>query len=160
MSDLTVTRARPGMITIRGDLAELAGPVARVAGCAMPERRLSTRAGGRTLLWMSPDEAMLICPRDEAAGLAADLAFATGDVFATVVDVSDARAVWDLTGPVEDVLSTLAPVDFAALEPSEVRRTRLAQVPAAFWCEGDGWRLVAFRSVAGYVEGLMRVAAA
>ncbi len=49
----------------------------------------------------------------------------------------------------------LSPTDLAALEPGELRRTRLAQVAAAFWAEEGGFRLVAFRSVAAYVMGLL-----
>ena len=49
----------------------------------------------------------------------------------------------------------LAPVDFSALAPGELRRTRVAQVAAAFWAEGDGYTLISFRSVAGYVMGLL-----
>jgi sarcosine oxidase subunit gamma len=46
-------------------------------------------------------------------------------------------------------------VDFVTLAPGELRRTRAAQVAAAFWREGDGYTLVCFRSVAGYVMGLL-----
>ena len=49
----------------------------------------------------------------------------------------------------------LAPVDFANLAPRELRRTRVGQVAAAFWKDGDGYTLISFRSVAGYVMGLL-----
>ena len=45
------------------------------------------------------------------------------------------------------------------IAPDEVRRSRLAQVAGAFWREGDGWRIVCFRSVGTYVETLLRNAA-
>ena len=68
---------------------------------------------------------------------------------------------FDLQGPgAQGALAKLCPVDFAALAPSEVRRTRMAQIPAAFWRHGDGWRILCFRSVAGYAEALLRNAAA
>jgi len=42
-----------------------------------------------------------------------------------------------------------------------VRRTRFAQVPAAFWMQDDNSaEVVAFRSVAAYVFGLLKTAAA
>jgi sarcosine oxidase, subunit gamma len=70
--------------------------------------------------------------------------------------VSDARAVFRIEGAKADqVISKLAPVDFAKLAPKELRRTRTAQVAAAFWREGDGFTLVCFRSVASYVMGLL-----
>ena len=49
----------------------------------------------------------------------------------------------------------LAPVDLANIAPGEIRRTRVAQVAAAFWKDADGFTLVSFRSVAGYVMGLL-----
>jgi sarcosine oxidase subunit gamma len=46
-------------------------------------------------------------------------------------------------------------VDFATLEPNELRRTRAAQVAAAFWKDEAGYTLVCFRSVASYMMGLL-----
>jgi sarcosine oxidase subunit gamma len=54
-----------------------------------------------------------------------------------------------------EVLMKLSPVDQARLEPGELRRTRAAQVACAFWREGEGYTLISFRSVAGYVMGLL-----
>ncbi len=53
------------------------------------------------------------------------------------------------------VLAKLSPVDFDRLEPGELRRTRAAQVAAALWQQDGGFTLVCFRSVAGYVMGLL-----
>ena len=55
----------------------------------------------------------------------------------------------------DQVLAKLSPVDFTALEPGELRRTRAAQVAAAMWAQDGGFTLVCFRSVAGYVMGLL-----
>jgi sarcosine oxidase subunit gamma len=72
-------------------------------------------------------------------------------------DVSDARAVFRVTGPKSaQVLAKLCPVDFDTLAPTELRRTRAAQVAAALWAEDGGYTLVSFRSVAGYVMGLLQ----
>ena len=157
-------RAGVGMILLRGAQDELGRACEEAAGLAAPERRLSTGADGRRLLWMSPDELLLVCDADEVSDLSDRLRDALGradDPFFTVADVSDARAVFDLDGPgVEHVIASAMPVDFARLAPVEVRRSRLAQVPAAIWREGGGIRLVCFRSVADYVEALLRNAAA
>ena len=79
------------------------------------------------------------------------------------VNVSDARAVFRISGAhSRDVLAKLAPVDLSpdSFTPGMIRRTRLAQVPAAFWIEdGDSFRLVCFRSVAQYVFDLLKTAA-
>ena len=70
--------------------------------------------------------------------------------------VSDARAVFRIEGDKADqVIRKLSPVDLDRLEPGELRRTRAAQVAAAFWRQGDGFTLVCFRSVAAYVMGLL-----
>ncbi|TAG30132.1 MAG: sarcosine oxidase subunit gamma, partial [Rhodobacterales bacterium] len=72
------------------------------------------------------------------------------------VDVSDARAVFRIEGPkAADVLRKLVPADIDSLEPGELRRTRAAQVAVAFWQQDAGFTLVCFRSVAGYVMGLL-----
>ena len=60
---------------------------------------------------------------------------------------------------IREVLAKLTPADLrpGAIGIGEVRRTRLAQVPAAFWLDGEGKAtVVCFRSVAEYVFGLLR----
>ncbi|MEN8917520.1 MAG: sarcosine oxidase subunit gamma family protein, partial [Octadecabacter sp.] len=78
------------------------------------------------------------------------------------VDVSDARAVFTVSGDgARDVLARLCPVD---LHPDsfglgQVRRTRMAQIAAAFWMHDDGFDVVCFRSVADYAQGVLTRAA-
>ncbi|GIT92056.1 sarcosine oxidase subunit gamma [Jannaschia pagri] len=162
MSDVRIDRVDAlGMITLRGAVEVLAPTVESVLGLDLPDQRLMVTAGGRAVLWMSPDEFLVICDHSDAPELAARAMAALDGQFATVAVVSDARAVFDLQGgDPQAVLSKLAPVDFAALADAEVRRTRLAQVPAAFWRHADGYRLVCFRSVAVYVQELLENAAA
>lgn len=158
-----------GMITLRGDLA--AGPFARAVGAAagvkIPgpnEARVEIGTAGATgLCWMSPDELLLLCPYHEAAATEANLAEALAGQHALVVNVSDARAMFRLSGgAARDVLAKIAPVDLApsAFRPGMFRRTRLAQVAAAFWMEEDeSFRILCFRSVARYVFDLLKTAA-
>lgn len=157
MADITVAPAGGvGMITLRGELSVLA----KAAGMGVPAQRMSVTSEGCRLNWMSPDELLLVCPHAEVGDRAAALTKALEGAFATVADVSDARAVFDLTGSLSEVaLAHLVPVDFARMAPTEVRRTRMAQVPAALWREGAGWRVVCFRSVADYVHALLADAA-
>jgi sarcosine oxidase, subunit gamma len=58
-----------------------------------------------------------------------------------------------------DVLMKLVPVDLAGLADGELRRTRAAQVAAAFWAADGGYTVVCFRSVAGYVMDILTHAA-
>ena len=70
--------------------------------------------------------------------------------------VSDARAVFRVEGAkAAQVLAKLMPVDLPGMAAGELRRSRTAQVAAAVWRDGDGYTLVCFRSVAGYVMGLL-----
>ncbi len=78
------------------------------------------------------------------------------------VNVSDARAVFCLSGPgAREVIAKLCPVDMSkgAFKPGQFRRTRMAQVPAAFWMEEDSITIICFRSVADYVFNLLKNAA-
>lgn len=150
-----------GMITLRGDHALLGAAVQAVLGLAMPEVRRVVAGEGAQVLWMSPDELLVITGYDAAPGIAVELETALGDAFATVAVVSDARALITLSGAeVRDVLAKLCPVDFADFPVGALRRTRAAQVAAAVWRTSDSdWSLICFRSVAGYVwEALATVA--
>lgn len=147
-----------GMITLRAkpDVVGLAQAIKDAVGLAVPALREIEAAGGKAAGWMGPDEYLLILPyEDTAAALAAIDKALAGQHYLAVV-VSDARAVFRVEGAKADqVISKLAPVDFAKLGPKELRRTRTAQVAAAFWREGEGCTLVCFRSVASYVMGLL-----
>ena len=149
-----------GMITLRGDLADLGPAVQAAVGQDVPGQRRIALAEGRGVAWMAPDELLLILPREDIAPALARLQDALGDSFATAADVSDARAAFRITGPrADEVLMKLAPVDIARLEPGEIRRTRAAQTAAAFWREGDGFTLLCARSVAGYMAEALSNAA-
>lgn len=149
-----------GMVTLRTDLAA-ATTALKGAGVTVPDQR---RARDGTL-WMSPDELLILCPRDGAADKVAALTGALKDAHHLAVDVSDARVMFRITGQgsaIRETLAKLSPADLraSALPVGEVRRTRLAQVAAAFWFESeDEARLICFRSVAGYVFGLLTHAA-
>ncbi len=147
--------AAPGMIALKGDLAApaLAGAVRAVTGCAMPAMRRIEAAGGARAGWMAPDELLLVVPREAVPGALATLEERLADAHHLAADVSDMRAVFRLEGPgAREALAKLSPVDLAPgiFEPGELRRSRLAQIPAAFWMEDGGFTLVCFRSVARY----------
>jgi sarcosine oxidase subunit gamma len=142
-----------GMITLRArpDVTGLAKAVKLATGCALPAQRAILETDGRAAAWMSPDEYLLILPRAEVPKALADLARALKDRHHLAADVSDARAVFSVTGPkADEVIARLAPVDFAVLPEGEMRRTRLAQVACALWRQGGGLTVVTFRSVARY----------
>ncbi len=154
-----------GMITLRGDLSAkaLQKAVSAVAGVDVPDLRqcLTKEAGG--VAWMSSDELLIMCNYEEANDKLAELTGKLADLHALAVNVSDARAVFEVRGPnAREVMAKLAPVDLAPSQftPGMFRRTRIAQVAAAFWMpEEDVFHVVCFRSVAQYVFDVLSVAA-
>lgn len=146
-----------GMITLRAKgVKALDKAVKAVTGTKLPAQRRIEVNGDRACGWMSPDEYLLIVPYAEVGASLASLAKALAGEHHLAVDVSDARAVFRIEGDKADqVLRKLSPVDFDKLEPGELRRTRTAQVAAAMWQQDGGFTLVCFRSVAGYVMGLL-----
>jgi sarcosine oxidase subunit gamma len=152
-----------GMVTIRGDYgnAEFRDKVATLLGLNVPDQRQMTTGGTDKLLWMSPDELLLVCPHGEADARVGALSAGLSGVHHLAVNVSDARAAFCVKGTasgVREALAKLSPADLRAsvLPVGEVRRTRLAQVPAAIWLESeDRAMVVCFRSVAGYVFDLL-----
>lgn len=151
-----------GMITLRGKLDDPAFAAAlKKAGFALPQpRRIATGKAGQ-VAWMSPDEVLVLVDYAQVDAVAMSLSNALASQHHLAINVSDARAVFRVEGARADqVLAKLCPVDFATLAPDEVRRTRAAQVACAFWAADGGFTLVAFRSVAGYVMGLLAQSAA
>lgn len=167
MSEVALTRAAPrGMIALKADLADKAveKAVKKATGLDMPAALSGRFEGQRALVWMAPDEAMLLCAPDKVAELVAALGKGLAGQHALVLDMSDARALFRLEGAgLRSVLARLSPADTspAAFTPGTVRRSRLAQVPAAFWMPEEGVaEAMCFRSVAEYVAGLLEEAVA
>ncbi|MCR8825729.1 sarcosine oxidase subunit gamma [Pseudosulfitobacter koreensis] len=154
-----------GMITLRGDLSSAAvkSAATSVASLSMPEAGQASTDGQHGLCWMSPDELLVLCPHDAVAANLEKMGQSLGDAHALYVDVSDARAVFELSGPhAREVLAKLVPVDLspAAFTSGMFRRSRMAQIPAAFWLHApDTFRIVTFRSNAQYAFDLLKVAA-
>lgn len=157
-----VTRlAPPGMVALRGDPGDpaIGAAVAACLGAGMPApRRWSAGPGGR-VLWMAPDELLLMVP-DARTALAA-LETALAGCFATLADMSDLRAMFTIRGiHSRDVLAKLMPVDFSDFSPGVLRRSRAAQIAALVWAEADeNFGLLCARSVADYAWGLLTTAA-
>ena len=158
---------RVGMVTIRGDLAEagFAKAVKSTTGLAQPGQGeiVGATGDGPRLAWMSPDELMLFCDAEAAPGQAAALSEALAGRHALAVDVTDARTVFRVEGAAaREVIAKLTPADVSpgVFGPGQMRRTRLAQVPAAFHMPDETmFEVIAFRSVAQYVFDLLSNAA-
>jgi sarcosine oxidase subunit gamma len=150
-----------GMVTLRAKgLKTLDKAIKAAVGTKAPSQRRIEINGDRACGWMSPDEYLVVLPYAEVSKALAAISKALGNDHHLAVDVSDARAVFRVEGDKADqVLRKLVPADLDNLAPGELRRTRAAQVAVAFWQQDDGFTLVCFRSVAGYVMGLLANAA-
>ena len=150
-----------GMITLRGDLssATLAKAVKEACGADLPAVRTMRPGKQGACLWMSPDEILILCDYANAPDVADALSQALAGTHHLCAVVSDARAMFTLTGhAVREVLGKLAPVDLSSdqFQPGQVRRTRMAQVAAAFWLTDDQTaQIVCFRSVGQYMLDLL-----
>ncbi len=154
-----------GMITLRA--APEAAGVLSVSGqrlnVSMPGPLRAIVEDGQALLWMSPDELLMLCDASEVEGHLDALTAAFTGHHAMAVDVSDARAQFRITGVhAREVLAKLCPLDMSpeGFGPGLVRRTKLGQVPAAIWlAENGAFDVVCFQSVADYVFDLLKIAA-
>jgi len=148
-----------GMITLRGDLGDtvLKNAVTNLTGTDFPAQRGISMVETQGIAWMSPDELLVFVPYAAAADTANKLSGALVGKHHLVANVSDARATFTIKGKgAREVIAKLAPVDMGNLEPGEIRRSRLAQVAAAFWLSDvDEITLVTFRSTARYVFDLL-----
>jgi sarcosine oxidase subunit gamma len=156
------------MITLRGDLtaAELKKAATAVTGVAFPAVNHVESVGEAGLCWMSPDELLLLCPYAEAAATVQRLQQALAGTHHLVANVSDARALITVSGTgdaaAREVIGKLSPADVspAAFAPGQFRRSRIAQVPAAFWMpDRTTFHVICFRSVARYVFDALAMSA-
>lgn len=151
-----------GMITLRGDLAsaKVKAAVKEIAGVAPPAQRKIAMNGDRGAAWMSPDELLIFVPYSDVTEGLAQIHTALAGTHFLAVNVSDARAMFHLEGTqVREVVAKLMPVDMRAhaFGPGDFRRTRMAQIPAAFWMPtSDTVQIVCFRSVAEYAFNLLK----
>ena len=148
-----------GMISLRCDFSNTTD----VVGLGMPGIGQIVAQGDRALAWTSPDEGLLLLPHDDVGTAMAQMSEQFQRVHHLAVDVSDARAVFSLSGQgVREVIAKLAPVDMhpGSFGPGQFRRSRLGQVAAAFWMNENGdVNLICFRSVADYVMALLEQSA-
>lgn len=158
-----------GMITLRADLSQktVATAVKAITGLAMPAPRAIPEKGAYGVAWMSHDEVMILCPYAECAAHVATLDKKLAKLHHLALDMSDARAVFEITAPtagaLRDCLAKLMPADFHpdSFGVGELRRSRVAQAAAAVWLtDPKTARLFAFRSVKQYVHEVLRVSGA
>jgi sarcosine oxidase subunit gamma len=155
-----------GALLLRGDLSSpvLKKAATALTGAELPGLRGASARDERAILWMAPDELLLLLPRAEVAAAVSDLQGRAEGLHALVTDVSDMRAHFLLQGALaREVLAKLSPADLSpeSFGPGDLRRTRLGQVAAGLWMrDAETVQVFCFRSVAAYVFALLKNAAA
>jgi sarcosine oxidase subunit gamma len=144
------------MVGLRMDPSSpAAAAVERVLGTSLPRSCGQVTANaGHHLLWLGPDEWLLVS--EPAPGTLLDaLVDAVGDAHAAVVDLSANRTVLELSGPAaRSVLGKGCPLDLhpRAFETDRAVATTLARIPLVLWQIGpDSYRLLPRSSFAQYV---------
>jgi sarcosine oxidase, subunit gamma len=153
-------RAFLGHINLRCDPADraLTEPLERVLNCGLPRTPNTFQAGpsGNQVMWLAPDEWLVLTPEGSEGRVAAALRQASGDGFVTVAELGSGQTVIELSGPrAREVIAKGCPLDlhprvFGVGRCAQSRLARalvtLAQVDAA-----PTFELVVRRSFADYL---------
>ncbi|MFI0512176.1 sarcosine oxidase subunit gamma [Streptomyces sp. WSLK1-5] len=145
------------MVNVRvGPASEAADRLGRAVGAPLPRRCGDTGAHGhRTVLWLGPDE-WLVLSRDDPGALTEGLRGALGGAPGSVVDVSANRTTLELSGPsAREVLEKGCPLDLhpRAFGPGRAVSTTVGPVPVLLWQTADtpAYRLLPRSSYADYL---------
>lgn len=156
---------RPGLafITLRGksDDAAFTAAASKALGLALPIKPLTLTSGGTVnVLWLSPDEWMIIAPRQERARLLGALQDNLRGLRSQVADNSGGYTEVALMGRHgTDVLTHTSVYDVAHLAEGRVAGTTFGKASVYLYRWGAGWRLVVRRSFADYIwRSLVRAA--
>lgn len=135
------------LAVLRGGGAEFHAAVAAVLGSDLPQ---APNSSAGEALWLGPDEWLLVSDEDRTGPLEAALA----GQHCAIVDVSEARAVLELSGPgATDVLASGCRPDLEPLRPGSCAQTALARAHVLLEPrEGGVWRLYVGRSFAAYAR--------
>ncbi len=140
-----VLRERPhlGKLVLRGDIADagFADAAGRAIGAAPPAAPNSwVAAGERAVVWLGPDEWLVVVPPDGEEALAAALEEALAGVRHAATVVSDNATVVRLSGPrARAVMAKGCAIDLhpRVFGPGSAAQSRLAKASVAFWQVDD-----------------------
>lgn len=131
-----VERPHLGKINLRGDTGDEAflDAVAEAVGAAPPvEANTVAPADDNAILWLGPDEWLVVTPPGEQADMEAGLRKALADLHVSVVDTSDARTTIRLHGAdARNVLMKGCPLDLhpRVFRPGQCAQSLLAKADA------------------------------
>ena len=155
-----------GMIDLRGLVSDrkFMAAAKQVLGLDLPKApRTSTAWGDVKALWLSPDQWLILCAREKAPTLQAELAKALEGIHSLAVDVSDMRCIIRLEGEgVRETLMKGCSLDLISDDyaPGTVRRVRFAEIAGLInIVEENVIDLYVFRSYADYTWDFLLKAA-
>jgi sarcosine oxidase, subunit gamma len=152
-----------GYISLRGDSRQdpFVATASRVLGTALPTEPCTHSTGSETtILWLSPDEWMVICPRDRAVALARSLAKELAGIHSAVTLNSGGFTQIYLAGSDADrVLSHCTVYDLSKLTAGRVVGTTFGKSSIYLRRTQDAYYLLVRRSFADYVWKFLERAA-
>ncbi len=160
LAEIAGVRLLPGAtrFVLRGGEQALA---AAAAALELPEPDGACRAStgaGRALLWLGPDERLILAPEDEADSLIARLGAAL-TMSHSLVDVSHRQLALEVSGPAAAMLINCGcPLDLhpRAFPVDTCTRTVLNRAEIVLWRTADAsFRIEVSRSFARYVTRLL-----
>ena len=148
--------AHLGKLNLRGGDG-IVPAVRKHTGCdRLPENNRTVTVGDRTLVWLAPDEYLLLCETGREGHLHSQLMLDLGKVHAAVTNVTDALCAITLRGPaVRQVLAKGCAID---LHPSVFTAGMCAQTMLSHAAvtliagESDRFTLICRTSFAAYVH--------
>jgi heterotetrameric sarcosine oxidase gamma subunit len=130
-----------GKHVLRIDPKTAATPVKKATGLDLPKEPMSSSvADEAALLWLGPDEWMLVTPPDDAGAMAAKLAEALASKHHQLVDVGDYYTAIDVHGlKARDLLMKLTVLDIypRAFAAGQVTGTNFGHANATLWLVSD-----------------------
>ena len=153
-------RAFLGHINLRCDPQDplLTDRIERALGCRLPRtpNTFHTGSAGCRVLWLGPDEWLIVTPEDSAGRVAQELQQASGDGFATVVELGSGQTVIELSGTrAREIIAKGCPLDLhpRVFGPGRCAQSRLART-LVILLQVDGtptFELIVRRSFADYL---------
>jgi sarcosine oxidase subunit gamma len=153
-------RAFLGHVNLRCDPADLVltGALERVLGCALPRmpNTFQVASAGHRVLWLGPDEWLVITPEGQEAFVAQSLRGARGEAFATVIELGSGQTVIEVRGRrAREVIAKGCPLDLhpRVFGPGRCAQSRLARALVTLLQvdAGPTFELIVRRSFADYL---------
>ena len=155
MADVSLTRVATAMslLDVRARGTGSPAVAARLGLAELPANNRVARVAGREVLWLGPDEFLVVAPHDQSSGLAEDCKKAGAGA---VVDVSAGWIAFDLEGAAaREVLASSCSLDFhpRSFAVGQVAQTMIAKAPVIIWQRSDlpNYRLLVRPSLTAYL---------